>query len=909
MGDELAGFWRPKDPGGADGDDTTRGHVPDGITREAYSWGGLARMTPAGAVGLGGKLMAGLITAGWTLLLPFGLANVAYWTRRVDERGLPGARDDRRHPRTEAGASVVRLFGLLLTAFLVITFCDLSMDLVATQCFSEQKNAVDQAKAISGTKKPAVLVCGNLPGFLNGLASLHLAPRLAVLSVVPIALLLGLWFVSSKSRARYERSGEAKPPDSKSSARAARSLPVLARKGMWSGDIMVGGLTQLHLAAGFALIAVCLMWPALFGQGNACSKPEDLWKSNDCHHQVGVMGKLWFVDAAVVYGASLLLSIVVLFFCVLMVIRRAPDAPDITSRGEKRARGILLSFALFDVLSAELLMLVARPELQVKVNLLGVSAAPTILLVIMLGLVAWALFLRLSRLGAIWALLLVASVGSVMVEEWKPWSTVAVGLVVAGIVIHLGLLRDGCRRRWQGWAGMGPGMFLGMALWVQVFLSSALVLCVGDWLNGSNGASTLIRKQAADTSQKTPKLDQCGNLCPGQDHLLTAPLPYVLLGAAALLAAIIGVVGVGIAWLRSRPDPNEASRRIRERVEAARRFARVAHRAEKLFGLVSVTGVLLVLGVAMVSTGGWLHVELSPSKDLSSWLRPLDLSTPAIALLGVAGLAALVKGTSTGKKRPLGLLWDLVAFLPRAAHPFAPPCYAERAVPELTDRVDEWLKSNHGEWFVGNQRRGGDRVVISAHSLGGVLTVAALMREQLQAHEEKGAIRLLTYGSQLRAYFARIFPELLGPALLGVPPSLAGRFWAHDPWQDERTSVGEVPDSELKTPISLRSTIVRRLSDEKGGSLWRSLWRPTDYLGFPVWSFRSKGNRLDHPAEEVDDSGYVLAVLTHSNYPRTPAYTTALKDLAGPLEPAPSNPDAPRGEERRPWWSIFPWWR
>ena len=67
------------------------------------------------------------------------------------------------------------------------------------------------------------------------------------------------------------------------------------------------------------------------------------------------------------------------------------------------------------------------------------------------------------------------------------------------------------------------------------------------------------------------------------------------------------------------------------------------------------------------------------------------------------------------KRRTIGVLWDVGTFWPRSYHPLSPPCYTERAVPELQRRM-WWLHDNGG------------RVMLVAHSQGAVLATAALVQ-------------------------------------------------------------------------------------------------------------------------------------------------------------------------------------
>ena len=237
-----------------------------------------------------------------------------------------------------------------------------------------------------------------------------------------------------------------------------------------------------------------------------------------------------------------------------------------------------------------------------------------------------------------------------------------------------------------------------------------------------------------------------------------------------------------------------------------------------------------------------------------------------VAGVGVLVASVVLAGSSAPLARPWGLLWDLMCFLPRAAHPFAPPCYAERAVPELRSRIDAWL-GDDGSASVPRTRR----VVLSAHSLGGVVAVATLLaRWDGRAGPYDGRVALLTYGTQLRAYFGRFFPELLGPSVLGTHASLGSRFWAADPWRP-------APPTPAPTGMTLVDTLTGP------GTRWRSLWRRTDYIGFPVDDYAATPRRIDHPADEIDESAYMLEVATHSGYPSAPEYRVQLDALVGML--------------------------
>jgi hypothetical protein len=167
-----------------------------------------------------------------------------------------------------------------------------------------------------------------------------------------------------------------------------------------------------------------------------------------------------------------------------------------------------------------------------------------------------------------------------------------------------------------------------------------------------------------------------------------------------------------------------------------------------------------------------------------------------------------------------------------------------------------------------------------------------MLQEQPTATRFVDDTSLLTYGSQLRAYFGRIFPELLGTRVLGVPACRSSRLGSPDPWQDEVDAANASPSA--RPAVADRSLLARLGRTTDVPPRWRNLWRRTDYLGFPVWRYPAapdvEQNPLDVVAAEVLTVDYLAEIQTHSDYPRTRAYATALADLTADSSDSSDSP-------------------
>ena len=766
--DDTAGFYRRKElPGG----------LEQGVVREAYWWGGLSRLS-AGRLPLPG--LSAVVRMGWVLLLPFGLANVAYWSRPLDN-GRPGR-----------GAVGMRLFGLGLTVLLISTMCTATMDLYAVQCYSG----------------------GDVCRFDLPLAGLPPAWRVAWASLLPMAVLAGLWRLTKASRTHYE---EYAPKGANGSRTATH---VLARRELWRGGAMVGGLSCLHVAAGSAVVVIASGWPALIGPGAACRALPGLTGAACVAQPAGLP-----LSQLVVFGTTAVLAVLVLAAVVTLVVLRTADAPDVRSSSAAWT-GTATSWVFTAALALYAAQFVALQVLQPVLTqdgtatLPGSNAVPTVELAILVGIAVAGLGWR-SRVRFLPEVSGAAvGLGLLATAVWP-----VAGLVVAALGSGVAFLLGRGRSRGGSLRRTAPGVLLGVSVLVGVGFSAVALLGAGYLLNGGASPSNLLRCDASGPA---------AGLCVPRVHVWGGTAVLAAVGLAGLVSAVLVV----LAFLRPVPGDREPAMIMR-----SRRWAMLFHRAEPM---AVVLGTLGLLSAAVAVAGA----ALAPG----TWQPPAPLVAVAAAtadesvlLLAIAAVVirlwVVLRSGGSATTRPMGLVWDLLCFLPRAVHPFAPPCYAERAVPELADRVRTLV-------------RDGRLVVLSAHSLGAALSVAAYYR---LSEDDRRGVRLLTYGTQLRPYFGRLFPDVFGPQVLGTQPCPGARLWTADPWVGDRDPVASAPAA---------TTLLGEL-----GAGWVSLWRRTDPIGFPARAYPD--NDTDRSAaEQLGDR-----VQAHGDYPLTPAYADALAAL------------------------------
>ncbi len=630
-------------------------------------------------------------------------------------------------------------------------------------------------------------------------------PNWAVLclaAALPGVLTLVLAVLSKRSSLRYEAfPGLLGPGDGVAD-------PHLFSRRMWRGDVMVARLRTLHLAVGFATAGAIAAGPAV----DAADGPA--------------RAAAWL---------AVVLAVVTVLGCFVLVsaslwLRWTEERTGPAWIGTVAVAGAAVAYAL-----ALVSLLGLPPDGGSGLHVPGIIVSGQVIV--------------LGQIGLLVVLLGVVAAGRRLL-----------GRPAVGDAPPEAAPEEVSLQGFAGWFVAALGVILGFAY------SAAAVYRVAGFASGTDLGSA------------------CEQCVLWVVDLRPAPAFYVAAIGTGLFAVVVPFLLVGI-WIQQRgrlpaivADVRRDYRLDAADIDDADERVQRAVRPRVLAELVSLDRfrwpflAACLIGIGSGLWSGWLALgsalgQGGPPRWIADRAGPLQ----TLGTWAVVGFATVLIGLGVlawrneQARRLVGILWDVLSFWPRAAHPLAPPCYAERAVPQLACRL-QYLSGR------GAERPGS--VVLAGHSQGSVLSVAALAQlPTAPADDTVDHVALLTFGSPLMRLYAPIFPRVLGRRVLTEPPN--------------RMPV-------LGPPLR-----------------WTSLWRPTDPIGstlvplLPAVATAAKtpGDlQLRDPVRLTMDparSAYA-PVRGHSDYDKDPAYPVVLRRLVDlvrrPLTPvaadrAPGSPD------------------
>jgi len=739
-GDDKAGLYRS-------GVDLRKMIRP--AAREVYDW---TRLTIGGAS-----------RALWLFLMPFLLVNLVAW---MQPRWPSGIDEGWRRKAGAVYEFCARLLALSLTVLVVGSVGQLAMDQFAWQCHYQ---GTEQGKGVCAADNPAVtMLLDHAP---DPGAALVLA------CVLPFLVVFVLRLAARDTKQEYLPVLETVTEAEAEEARRRRSVTgedghPLELPGFWEYNRRDPGMAAQHVWAGLLTTAMLLTWTPLDRDMKEGGPQEFGWAL------LVVIGTMTVIT---------LLSVPWLHRHVHITlptgsrrrrwINRLPYVKGKVLKADGRADGTVDHFPLWPThypvptyfgcvvvnVAAVLYCLLPDRDWRVGGELPGIPVQATAVLLVQAGGVC------------------VLLVTSLLLPKWGTRRHMALyglaGPAMAVLACFVGWLYTTGFALWSGSSfardGRRPDLpqpvdVMGMALPLVLFLGALgwVVMLAGVWFVG-----------LARPDHRT-ETDVRG-------------LRRLLHGVRSLPSVVSR--SLRTVWSDSRLETDD--RRHLHEVRAARR--KHDYLLREMDWMIGTTAVSIVVVAVLFYVPLRLESWLRNVRDLSAGVLG-SLSIPLLA--GLAGLMLLAFRTLAMRpdmRQNAGLAWAFGAFWPRAVHPFAPPPWTVRAVPELVHRLRVLLKPPN------------QRVLIRANSMGAVLVLAAVWQLEPDRRER---IALLTTGSPVGTFFARNYPAFVCvESIRALAPCGAGAKLAG----------------------------------------WTNVWRDTDPLGGPVgiegvdrrWPDDSEGRR------------------------------------------------------------------
>jgi hypothetical protein len=343
--------------------------------------------------------------------------------------------------------------------------------------------------------------------------------------------------------------------------------------------------------------------------------------------------------------------------------------------------------------------------------------------------------------------------------------------------------------------------------------------------------------------------------------------------------------------------------------------------------LADETGVVFsLIAAGMVVATGWAEIAAATARRhavVSEALHGLVSAESLIGLLIAAGLVALLRSdfSDQSSRKSVGAIWDVATFWPRAAHPFAPPCYAERAVPELVDRLRQLTgtvprRADDPAWqqIQAHLRNEADSpvspagpVLLTGYSQGSIITPAVIAQ---LPDPTLAKVALLTLACPASRLYGRAFPAYFGKGSLRTLAGLLEVSVPADHGADDAAAPGSGEQGGLAAGGEHGAGEEHGAGGEQGftGGRWKNLVRPTDYIGSFI--FRKPGPAagaspvaiqpgVDQPcwdpvslAADIDPTP--PAIHRHTGFWPDPRVTQLGQELGRGLLGGPGAPRVPR---------------
>jgi len=766
---------------------------PDGPGQPSVPW-------KLEAYSWGGLTEAPLASASWLLLAPFMMYNVAYFmlpptlarSEPVVTQGPdPHLPRDRSHQIAHA---LLRLLAMAATIQFVSAAATVTMSTVAWQ---------------AAGKKDLLL-----PNWMGWYGAWTAGWRVALALAFTGLIVAGLWWISVTTASKYEgRTSVARP--------TLNTAWPMTEPGFWRGHALVSRQRELHAAAAGASVALIAVLPA--------------------GHPAGIRWVAIVLAAAVLAAAVVSVTLPLADRYTVSVVQRGepggkePDTglPRVTN-ADRWCKGVLIAALAALVVSAVVSGWTDRLHGRQQGALPGLTGFLTVLLIVQAALLV---------VLAVWVMVMARHASKAGIDTgtsadrvMRPYLGGNLTTLVAALGFSLGGLLTAV-------INFGVTRLLGTAepsgFHFTPAPADALAIPWPVFAFGAAPVGLLVGAIAAGIVLYVRYRRKSHEFWTSAD---ASPSPV----AAAYAASTAGAPG-------ENDRDGDAYEQHRRGIARAWALGLLVDDADTATAL-AVGGSLVLVLIAEIFSAADAGGSGHPSPLYNAW-HGLAAVVSFVAILVSGWLVILLRQaySDPARRKTIGALWDVGTFWPRAVHPLAPPCYAERAVPEVVDRIrlltghltkekDDVAALKYQAGLPDLERTEGltvppGKLLLTGYSQGSVIAPAVVAQLPDDVLPD---VALLTLACPARRLYGRAFPAYMGRRQLTELACLL-----------DATAPGEQPQNP------------------KPGR-WKNLRRRSDYIGSFI--FAEPEPRLDdeYLRDHIDQPCLDPAVLVQDANPSPP---------------------------------------